>query len=165
MKNKIFIGFLLAVFAMVGFSFNSSKTTVFQDETGVTTMVKDFFSPGIQYSKVWTRDTISNAEQDTLLLTGPLANLNSGFQYNYVIQRTNLSGTVNVGMILQESNETSGTANWYTVATTGTTSATTDKLQSPYTYGKRQRIIVSGGAVSQSTWYIVSLLLKQTNGG
>lgn len=165
MKNKILFSIAaLFIVAAVMLNFGSAKTIKVVDETGVAEYTNgDFFAPGIRYGKEYTADTITNAEADTLTFAAPINLLESNFLYNYVIQRTNLSGTTNVTLTLQESNSGTGTANWYTVASSGTTTATTDKVQGSLTYGRRHRLLVIGSG-TQSTRYIVTTNLKQLNG-
>lgn len=129
---------------------------------------QSYFNP-----TVVTLDTITNTEADTMyiVLTGSasvysVANatvFNSNFIYNYVINRTSLSGTANTTLVLQESNvKTGGTGTWYTVATASGTGATTTTISAANLYGRRHRLILTGTG-TQSTSYGITATLKKTN--
>lgn len=143
MKNKIFTAFFVCLFAAFGLSAQSyySRTLV-------------------------ALDTITNSEADTILV-GPSAStyytFNSNFAYIYVLNRTSLTGTATTTMILQESNvSTGGAATWYTVATASGTGATTTSVSAANLFGRRHRLILTGGA-TQITSYGITATLKKVN--
>lgn len=114
---------------------------------------------GDYYSKVMvTLDTITNTEADTINLG---VNLLSNYTYNYIISRTQLSGTANTTVKLQESNELTGSV-WYDVATASGTGATVGIIQGANTYGVRHRILITGTG-TQSLSYKLTARLKKNN--
>lgn len=114
---------------------------------------------GDYYSKVMvTLGTITNTEADTINLG---VNLLSNYTYNYIISRTQLSGTANTTVKLQESNELTGSV-WYDVATASGTGATVGIIQGANTYGVRHRILITGTG-TQSLSYKLTARLKKVN--
>ena len=114
---------------------------------------------GDYYAKAMvTLDTITNTESDTINLG---VNLLSNYAYNYIISRTQLSGTANTTVKLQESNELTGSV-WYDVATASGTGATVGIIQGANTYGVRHRILITGTG-TQSLSYKLTARLKKTN--
>lgn len=165
MKAKFLLGvvalFMVAiVFAALSFA-PKAEVTKTVDATGTTEAVA-FATPGTYYDKVWNLDTITNTEIDTLTLTGQLSTLVSAFQYNYAIKRTSISGTANVKVYLDESAQTTGTTNWYTIDSSSTTTATNATIRAAYLYGKRHRLRVKGTG-TQLTSYLIAANYKQTN--
>lgn len=143
MKNKILTAFFACLFMAFGLSAQSyySRTLV-------------------------TLDTITNTEADTILV-GPSATshytFNSNFAYIYVLNRTSLSGTANMTMVLQESNvATGGASTWYTVSTASGTGATVTSVSASNLYGRRHRLILTGTG-TQSTSYGITATLKKVN--
>lgn len=143
MKNKFLLALFVCLFAAFGLSAQSyySRTLV-------------------------SLDTITNSEADTILV-GPSSTtyytFNSNFIYNYVLNRTSISGTANTTMILQESNvSTGGASTWYTVATASGTGATVTSISGANLYGRRHRLILTGTG-SQNTSYGITATLKKTN--
>ena len=128
--------------------------------TNTTTAPDEPFAGSLyEYS---TADTITNAGNDTISITPYLI---SNWYYNLTLRANQASGTKNVILILQESNERSGDY-WYeverdTATGSGTTitrlygSGLSDRVQ-----GVRQRIILDGSG-TQSTLYTVKLTLKK----
>ena len=149
MKNKIFTALFVCLFAGFGLSAQTyySRSSV-------------------------TLDTITNTEADTVyvvttsaspLVAGNAAIFNSDFIYNYVLNRTSLSGTANTTMVLQESNVSSGgTSTWYTVSTASGTGATVTNVTGLHIYGRRHRLILTGTG-TQSTSYGITATLKKIN--
>ncbi len=105
----------------------------------------------------FTADTITDAENDTLSLP---YNLFSSFTSLYQMTRTNLSGTTNVAVTLQQSALTSGNTDWITVGTTSGTGATAEALTLNPTYGVRYRLIFDGTG-TQSSRYTLTAVLKK----
>lgn len=114
---------------------------------------------GDYFAKVMVSvDTITNTEADTINLG---VNLLSNYAYNYIISRTQLSGTANTTVKLQESNELTGSV-WYDVATASGTGATVGIIQGANTYGVRHRILITGTG-TQNLSYKLTARLKKTN--
>lgn len=150
MKNKFLTALFVCLFAAFGLSAQTyySRTLV-------------------------TLDTITNSEADTIYVVlgtkalteaNATANpFNSNFAYNYVLNRTSLSGTANTTMVLQESNvSTGGAATWYTVSTASGTGATVTSVSASNLYGRRHRLILTGTG-TQSTSYGITATLKKVN--
>lgn len=142
MKNKFL--FLLAALLFIGGIHATAQTTL---------------QPRNYFKVLASAGSIVNTEADTLTLSG-LDMDKATYRYNYAITRTNVSGTTNVTVILQESNETSGTTNWYTVATASGTGATTTFIQAAQNYGPRHRIILTGAGTQSTTYRVTARLTK-----
>lgn len=110
------------------------------------------------YQYVFTSDTITNTEADTLLIPTTLI---SRWGYNWTISTTQLSGTQNLSCQLQESNTRTGT-DWIAVGSPVTTSGSTDldRAVGEFVYGVRQRLIITGSG-TQSTRYTVTTTFKK----
>lgn len=174
MKNKILFGlFLTAVFATIGLSFKASapdqiKVVNFgENETAVYAGTMPIY-----YEKTYAKDTISNALNDTLYLPSNMRPVLSDFLQNWAITRTNISGTTNVAVKVEQTNyaysgTTPPTAGWVTAtnnvgtsAATAATTATTEAISIPNSYGINYRVIVDGTG-SQSTSYVIRVTLKK----
>jgi len=119
-------------------------------------------APSPNYRYVFTSDTITNTEADTLVVPGRLL---SDWSYNHAFKMTELSGTLDVTIKLQESNDYSGDT-WYDVEDTG--SFTTDggiarlygqevlgsntAVKEHRVRGVRQRIIITGTGTQSSVY-------------
>jgi hypothetical protein len=132
----------------------------------LATLAFSFAPPGTTSSsktmiRTYAADTITNAENDTLSVAEPI---NSLYTYNAHFTLNNLSGTRSIKVYLQQSNVTSGTADWVSIdsiTASGSTVATyiadgTDFL------GRRCRFIVDGTG-TQSTRYTLSYCFKKKN--
>lgn len=158
MKHYIFFA-LLAFFA-AGLAI-SWKAPAAADAPEVVYVGED----GAQYEPTasgivrytFTLDTITDAENDTLSFP---YNVFSSYSSLYQITRTNISGTTNVAVTLQQSAVTSGNTDWVTVATTSATTATNEALTLNPTYGVRYRLIVDGSG-TQNTSYRITAVLKK----
>lgn len=95
------------------------------------------------------KDTITNAEKDTLLLPYTLL---SRFTYLFSVERTQLSGTANVKVYLDESNAQTGNTTWRTIDSTATTTATLAFFDGDEVYGRRLRLRISGTGTQSSTY-------------
>ncbi len=140
---------------------------------GVLTLALQSFAPpakGIPsfYSVAFTKDTITDAENDTLYLpkqyniaptAANMADLQTLRTYAYFITRTNLSGTTNVAVSLQESGALSpGASDWVTIGTTAATTATAEKLAGTEVTGRHQRLIIDGTGTQGSSYQIWAIL-------
>lgn len=158
MKHYIFFA-LMALF-VVGLAV-SWKAPAPNEAPGIVYVGED----GTQYEPnasnivryTFALDTISNANNDTLSFP---YNVFSSYSSLYQITRTNISGTTNVSVALQQSAVTSGNSDWVTVATTSGTSSTNEALTLNPTYGIRYRLIVDGTG-TQSTSYRITAVLKK----
>lgn len=120
---------------------------------------------GTIYRYNWTNlagDTLTDTEADTLTLP---VNLLSNWQYNYSIVKTELTGTLDVDVALQESARTTGTTDWITIASTTAAQDTLEApcaLQGTAVYGVRHRLILTGSG-TQTALYNIQAVLKKTN--
>jgi hypothetical protein len=124
------------------------------------------------FEHAYTKDTITNAANDTLYLPSRLRPVNSDFLIAVAINRTSISGTANVAVKVEESvypytGSTPPTRGWVTSlntanssAATAATTATEETLRIPNAFGRSYRIIVDGTG-TQSTSYDVRLLMKK----
>lgn len=125
---------------------------------GIHATAQTTLQPRNYYKVLVSLDTITNTEADTIPLALSLDKVS--YKYNYGLTRTSLSGTANVTVILQESNETSGTTNWYTVATATGTGATNANISGAQNYGVRQRIILTGSGTQSTSYRLTARLTK-----
>jgi len=125
------------------------------------------------YEATWTNgtsgtsgtDTLANTENDTLTMP---ENLISNWQYNYVLTSTQVSGTKNVIMILQENAVRSG-GTWYELERDTATGASTTvhRLHGSanpdglgWVKGVQQRIILDGSGTQAVTYQLKAILKK-----
>lgn len=169
MKNKILFGLFALIITAAALSSFDWGTEV---ERG-TTEYGEFQTSGTSiYEHTWTRDTITNANNDTLYLPARLRPVNSDFILSYTISRTSISGTANIAVKVEETGynytgSTPPTAGWVTsfnnlgaAADTDATTATEEAIRIPNAYGKAYRVIVDGSG-TQSTSYVVRLVMKK----
>ena len=117
--------------------------------------------------RVVTSDTITDTGADTFAIAPNLASL---WAYNWVVSATQVSGTTNVIVRLQESNETTGNI-WYeverdTIITGGQgLIIRLDGRAAPggaFVRGQRQRAILTGVGTGVSAWR-AAIVLKKAN--
>lgn len=153
--NKYLLPALLLLCALVAFNWKGTDVPAYEYTGDRSEVFEPMASSIVRYT--FTADTITDAENDTLSLP---YNLFSSFTSLYQLTRTNLSGTTNVAVTLQQSALTSGDTDWVTVGTTSGTGATIEALTLNPTYGIRYRLIVDGTG-TQSTRYTVQAVLKK----
>lgn len=117
-------------------------------------------------------DTITNSGTKTLVLPRALRPLQGNYSLQVSVVRTNISGTTNVGVSVQETGypyvgNTAPTLGWAacvnqsgSAATTAATTATTENLNIPWVYGQNVRIVLTGGG-THSTSVRVRVTLKK----
>lgn len=154
MKNTFYLMLAVLVLAVLG-------STVTAD-TPDTRIVSTPPAQGIAYSYPsqtgLTVDTITNAGADTITLS---TNLLSDLKYNWTITGDQLSGTIDLTIVIQESNQlTSSPDDWIQVGT-----ATIDaddesvRITGEHVYGVKQRIIITGSG-TQSAEYSLNARFK-----
>lgn len=117
--------------------------------TGNAESPDDYSAPFNPMYTETSSDTITNAENDTITLSSRLF---SKWTYNWTLNVTNLSGTTNVIVKVEESNSYSGN-DWYPVGTPDTASGTELlRVYGDVVYGRRQRIIIDGTGTHSSTY-------------
>ena len=114
---------------------------------------------GKYYRKAFTKDTITNAANDTLAVP---VNLLSLYTYDYTLVKTNISGTTALKLYLQESNLTSGNTDWLTIDSSVVSTTTTGRIKGTDVFGVRHRLIVDGSG-TQSSSYNLQATLKRKN--
>ena len=124
------------------------------------------------YEYTYTNDTIANAANDTLYLPSNMRPVLSNYQITYAVTRTNISGTTNLAVKVEESaykysGSTPPTAGWAaslnsagSAAATAATTATTEALYIPNAYGCSYRCIIDGTG-TQSSSYVIRVILKK----
>ena len=170
---------LLVVFAalsIIGLSFTGTKNDavsiqdLIQEETesGLLT----YAPTGSFYELTFTKDTITDAANDTLYLPSRLRPVLNDFLVNVSVTRTNISGTTNLAVKLEGSNyaysgTTPPTAGWAAVpnaanaaAATAATTATTEVFNLEHLYGLNYRTIVDGTG-TQSSSYVIRWTFKR----
>lgn len=163
MKNiNILSGFIAAILFVVMAFFTSS----FDRSESEPTALASF------YEYTYTKDTIANAANDTLYLPSTMRPVTSNFQICYDVTRTNISGTTNLAVKVEESTyrysgSTPPTAGWAaslnsagSAAETAATTATTEAIYIPNAYGVSYRIIIDGTG-TQSSSYVIRVVLKK----
>lgn len=155
--------FILLVFILGGVAMSFDKA---EKSAG------DDFYASTMYQYTWTKDTITDAANDTLYLPASLRPVNSDFLACVSVTRTNISGTTNLAVKLEESaypytGSTPPTAGWASAlkvggsaAATAATTATTENLAIPNMYGLSYRIVVDGTG-TQSSSYVIRIVLKK----
>ena len=89
-------------------------------------------------------------------------NFLSLYTYDITIVRASLSGTHNVKVYLDKSDDRDGTStDWFTIDSTSTTTATTAMLRSTDATGARYRLRISGTGTQSSTFTIWSIWKKK----
>lgn len=174
MKNKILIAALtiaIALCAIFAMSFSSGSSTERADLGQVNA---DFYAPGTAYTYAYTLDTITNAANDTLYIPANYQEQLSDFQVCVSVTRTNISGTTNLAVKVEEtawpySGSTAPTLGWASAlnvagsaAATAATTATTENITIPHIYGRNLRIIVDGTGTQSSSYRIRWLMKKKT---
>ena len=159
MKNALWLLFILAI-AGIAATYNPDAKTidvVTETESGY---VVDYAPTGMTIAKTWSLDTITNAENDTLLLNYILA---SPYQYSYQIKLANISGTRGIKFYLEQTNAT-GSTRWMAVDSAVTSGSTINAylMEGANTWGNKHRIIVDGSG-TQVVSYHVDGWLKKTN--
>lgn len=147
---------LLLALVVIGFSaFKATSASVPGGEAGM-----DAMAGGVSYYAETETDTITNAEIDTIAIGGQFQ---SFWNYNYSVHGDQLSGTIALNVILQETNDPSGTLHWYEVQR-DTVNADEEvvRLSSGSVEGVRQRLIIDGDG-TQSAKYYVRAVFKKTN--
>lgn len=151
-----------ALFTALAFDRPASQTYVFEDENGAVT--ENYFAPPKAYQKVFTHDTITNTEKDTLVVPWIMA---SPYQYSFQFKVAKISGTANNAFkaVLDQANTTSSTY-WMAIDSftrTGADSLRRDwLLKSTNTYGARLRLRLIGAGTA-ATKYDVSVNIKPPN--
>ena len=170
MKNKIAI-LLCALFTVVcAMSFSGNGI----DERADLGQVNEaFYAPGTSYTYAYTLDTITNAANDTLYIPANYREQLSDFQVCVSVTRTNISGTTNIAVKVEEtawpySGSTAPTLGWASAlnvagsaAATAATTATTENITIPHIYGRNLRIIVDGTGTQSSSYRIRWLMKKK----
>ncbi len=122
----------------------------------------NFFAPRQAPIRVSvTNGAIANSENDTLSFP---YKLDSNGTLGVSIERTNVSGTTNIGCILQMSMSAATTpTDWlYSGDSTSTTTATVFHLKKTNVEGSKLRLIVDGRGTQSSTYKVI-WLFKPTN--
>jgi len=125
---------------------------------GIHASAQTTLQPRNYYKVLAASGGIVNTEADTVALALSLDKVN--YRYNYVLTRTTGTGTLNIAAVLQESNETTGTTNWYTIGTFTGTGAGVVNLSGAQTYGVRHRIILTGTGTQSSTYRLTARLTR-----
>ena len=162
MKNK-FLYMLLGIFTAFGIAASYAFDKPMESE---------FESTGGNSQFDYRKDTITNAEKDTLFIgkrnntiwntVSTPTNFLSLYTYDITIVRASLSGTHNVKVYLDKSDDRDGTStDWFTIDSTSTTTATTAMLRSTDATGARYRLRISGTGTQSSTFTIWSIWKKK----
>lgn len=174
MKHILFAA--IAAISILGVSYTWTKNDAVevqnliheQTESGLLT----YAPTGTFYELTYTKDTISNALNDTLYLPSRLRPVLNDYQVSVSVTRTSISGTANVAVKVEETNyaysgSTPPTAGWAatlnsanSAAATAATTATTESFYLPHLYGINFRTIVDGTG-TQSTSYVIRWVFKR----
>ncbi len=162
MKNK-FLYMLLGIFTAFGIAASYAFDKPMESE---------FESTGGNAQFDYRKDTITNAAKDTLFIgkrsntiwntVSTPTNFLSLYTYDITIVRASLSGTHNVKVYLDKSDDRDGTStDWFPIDSTSTTTATTAMLRSTDATGARYRLRISGTGTQSSTYTIWSIWKKK----
>jgi len=145
MKNKILFLGLFALLAISLYSFSRPSDA-------------EYYAAGGTYRYNVT-DTISNAEIDTV--TFPV-NFISLYTALLTVPRTQLSGTANTTIYIDESALTSGLTDWKVIDTLSGTGATVASFTQDELRGLRYRVRIAGTG-TQSLRYTLNFVGKKKN--
>lgn len=176
MKSKYLFAILLGAFVICGVAMSFDKPTAQmsaeQIEAAAASDGGYFDAVGSIYEKTYTKDTITDAANDTLYLPSSMRPVVSNFIQGISITRTNISGTTNLAVKVEESTyrysgTTPPTAGWVTAlnsagssAATAATTATTEEIRLPDSYAMSYRVIIDGTG-TQSSSYVIRWILKK----
>lgn len=126
----------------------------------VLSLMSSSYAPVTPSYYAFSSGAIANSENDTLKLPTKFAGQGT---LMVTLRRTNVSGTTNIGCILQATDQSTSTpAYWITQPdSAATTTATNVQIKIPITYGYQYRAILDGRGTQSST-YILSYLFKPT---
>ena len=174
MKNKVL--YLFLALCVVGFGLFAFSPSDKAEENAIVNEITpegEYQSIGTTfYQYTYTKDTITNAANDTLYLPAVLRPVNSDFIMAYSVTRTNISGTTNLAVKIEESTyrysgTTPPTAGWVatlntagSAAATAATTATEEELRIPNAFGSSYRCIIDGTG-TQSSSYVIRLVMKK----
>ena len=97
--------------------------------------------------------TITDTGADTLSVP---VNLLSDLSYSWYITGTELTGTIDLTVSLQESNQLSGNTDWVEVGTVTIDADETLKITGANTYGVRQRMLITGTGTQTATYAVTA---------
>lgn len=157
---NIFSGIQVALLAALALAVFSAFGPEPASGGGDSGMGLEVANAAVSYYAATETDTITNTEIDTFLVDGQFR---SKWDYNYSVHGDQLSGTIALNVILQETNDPDGSANWYEVQR-DTVNADEEVvwLSSGSVDGLRQRVIVDGDG-TQSAKYYIRAVFKKTN--
>ena len=154
---------MVAVCAALFAAFSPTTETVrtFDMPDGQSTVVMGMDGREDQIYKVWTHDTLTTTENDTLALGFQLA---SPYQYSYQIKCEKISATPSLKVVLDQRNTMSNT-DWLGVDSLSISGADSVRtyfaIKGANTWGLQHRLRLMGTTgVNQ---YDISALLKKTN--
>jgi hypothetical protein len=164
MKNiLIVLGIFAAIIAAL-FLFNPAPATADDRADFKLAGEADAFQSAANiYRYSWSADTLTNTANDTLLVPPNLVSL---WTYNTVLTASNVSGTTDIILILQENNASTG-AVWYEVERDTLNGAGSVRLHGGsqaalgYVKGVRQRYIVDGDNTQVSVYSMTTTLKKE----
>lgn len=134
----------------------TTATAAFLPANNGMAQVLDYSSPApYRYS---TTGATLNAEKDTVTLPEKFLSLYSG---HFVIERTSLTGTHSVKVVLDESNATTGTTNWIPIDSVATTTATLGRISRTELLGVRYRLRLIGAGTQTSTYGVTVTCKKK----
>mgnify|MGYP006931609411 CR=1 FL=1 len=165
---------VLLVLAFAGIvAFGSGSRAEEAAVVNESTAEGEFQSVGTGFLEyTYTLDTISNAANDTLYLPSRMRPVLSDYIMTYSVKRTNISGTTNIAVKIEEStykysSSTPPTAGWVaslntagSAAATAATTATEEEIRLPNAHGVSYRCIVDGTG-TQSTSYVIRVIMKK----
>lgn len=174
MKHILFAAF--AAISIFGVSYTWTKNDAVevqnliheQTESGLLT----YAPTGTFYELTYTKDTITDAANDTLYLPSRLRPVLNDYQVSVSVTRTNISGTTNLAVKLEGSNyaysgSTPPTAGWGPVlnsanaaAETSAKTATHEFFNLEHLYAINYRTIIDGTG-TQSTSYVIRWVFKR----
>ena len=169
MKNTFFTIFFasaigVAVLSALAFSDRDAKKDLISvdlTEAQAKTAKAEMFAPRSAPIRVSVTDgAITNSENDTLSFP---YKLDSNGTLGLSIQKTNVSGTTNIGCIMQMSMSAATTpTDWLYSDSASTSTATTFHIKKTNVEGSKLRLIVDGRGTQSSTYKVI-WLYKPTN--
>lgn len=156
---SVFVATCAALFA--AFAPTTQAVRTFDTPDGQSTVVFGMDGKEDQIYKVWTHDTLTTTENDTLALGYQLA---SPYQYSYQIKCVKISGTPSLKVVL-DSRNTMVNTDWLGVDSISISGADSVRtyfgIRGANTYGLQHRLRLMG--TTGTNQYDISALLKKTN--
>lgn len=173
-KTGLFVAILAIAASLTTLAFDKPTQTMSAEQIEEMAASPEGYYDAVNsvYEKTFTKDTITDAANDTLYLPSSMRPVISDFLHGISISRTSISGTHNLAVKVEESTyrysgTTPPTAGWAAslntanaAAATAATTATTEEIRLPASHAMNYRVIIDGSG-TQSSSYVIRWILKK----